>query len=226
MMTGDGIAPSGRGARNDLELTAEEGDMDRHSGASVAGKVGIVLGIAMTLAGCSSAASPAPTTPPGPTPPTSAATTPPTGAPSPLAAASPGAATTGAISCPTGPVVGAALGLTLSAPTAVPGGGGTPLPPGATGEACDYRGTASNVIIELISGIDPSAIGQFSAKFPVPYATVAGVGDQARSFRQDLNGGKDNEGVVATKGSSLVEITATATPASLAQVEALVNQLL
>ncbi len=200
--------------------------MERRFGTSVAGKVAIVLGIAMTLVGCSSAASPAPTTPPGPTPPTSAATTPPTGAPSPLAAASAGAASTGAISCPTGPVVGAALGLTLSAPTMIPGGGGPALPAGATGVACDYRGTSSNVLIQLISNIDPSAIGQFSAKFPVPYAAVAGVGDQARSFRQDLNGGKNNEGVVATKGSSLVEITATATPATLAQVEALVNQLL
>lgn len=209
-----------------MEPTGKKGDMERRFGTSAAGMVAIVLGIAITFAGCSSAASPAPITPPGPTPPTSAATAPPTGAASSLAAASGGAATTGAISCPTGPVVGAALGLTLSAPTAVPGGGGTPLPPGATGEACDYRGTASNVIIELISGIDPSAIGQFSDKFPVPYAAVAGVGDQARSFRQDLNGGKDNEGVVATKGSSLVEITATATPASLAQVEALVSQLL
>ena len=39
-------------------------------------------------------------------------------------------------------------------------------------------------------------------------------------------GGKFNEGVVATKGKTLVAITATATPASLAQVEALVSQLL
>jgi hypothetical protein len=59
----------------------------------------------------------------------------------------------------------------------------------------------------------------------VTYTSVSGVGDQARSFSQSLGGGKDNEGVVATKGSSLVDITATATPASLAQIEALVNLL-
>jgi hypothetical protein len=91
---------------------------------------------------------------------------------------------------------------------------------------CDYRGTALNVIIEVITNVDPTTITRFSDKFPVPYASVSGVGDQARSFSQPLNAGKDNEGVVATKGSSLVNIVATGTPASLAQVEALVNQLL
>jgi hypothetical protein len=108
----------------------------------------------------------------------------------------------------------------------VAGGGGAQLPAGATGIACDYSGTGLNVIIELISNIDPTSIAQFSSKFPVAYASVSGVGDQARSFSQPLNGGKDNEGVVATKGTTLVAITATATPASLAQIEALVNQLL
>jgi hypothetical protein len=65
-----------------------------------------------------------------------------------------------------------------------------------------------------------------STRFPVAYKSAAGVGDQARTFLQSLNGGQDNEGVVATKSSDLVAITATATPASLAQVEALVSQLL
>jgi hypothetical protein len=92
--------------------------------------------------------------------------------------------------------------------------------------ACEYAGKGLNVIIELISNIDPSYISQFSSKFPVPFTSVSGVGDQARSFLAPLNGGKDNEGVVATKGSNLLDITATDTPASLAQIEALVNQLL
>lgn len=63
-------------------------------------------------------------------------------------------------------------------------------------------------------------------KFSVAYKSVSGVGDQARSFSQPLNAGKDNEGVVATKGSNLVDITATGTSASLSQIEALVSQLL
>jgi hypothetical protein len=48
---------------------------------------------------------------------------------------------------------------------------------------------------------------------------------QARSFAVSLGGGKDNEGVVATKESTLVDIVATATPASLSQLESLVSQL-
>lgn len=92
--------------------------------------------------------------------------------------------------------------------------------------ACDYHGTSDNVIIERITNISPSYIAQFSAHFPGGYKTVSGVGDQARSFVQQLGGGKDNEGVVAVKGSTLVSIDATDTPASLAQLESLVNQLL
>ena len=133
--------------------------------------------------------------------------------------------TQAAVSCPTAETVGTALGITVSKPVGVAGAGGTPFPAGATGVACEYPGIGLNVIIELISNINPSSIDQFSSKFPVPYASVSGVGDQARSFLQPLNGGKDNEGLVATKGSKLVSIAATATPASLAQVEALVNQL-
>lgn len=92
--------------------------------------------------------------------------------------------------------------------------------------ACEYPGKSLNVIIELITNIDPSYIAQFSNRFPVAYTSVSGVGDQARSFSVSLGGGKDNEGVVATKGRTLVDVTATATPASLAQIGALVNQLL
>jgi hypothetical protein len=128
--------------------------------------------------------------------------------------------------CPTAARVGSALGITLPEPTGVPFSAGTVLPPGATGVACEYRGQSFNVIIELIAYISPSYIAQFSARFPVAFTSVSGVGDQARSFSVPLGGGKDNEGVVATKGSTLVAIIATATPASLAQIEALVNQLL
>jgi hypothetical protein len=92
--------------------------------------------------------------------------------------------------------------------------------------ACEYHGTSDNVIIVLIANISPSYIAKFSAHFPGGYKTVSGVGDQARSFSQPLGGGKDNEGVVAVKGSTIVSIDATDTPASLAQLESLVNQLL
>ena len=128
--------------------------------------------------------------------------------------------------CPTAVTVGSALGITLPKPTGIPFSGGTALPSGAKGVACEYRGQSFNVIIELIANISPSYIAQFSTRFPVAFTNVSGVGDQARSFSVPLSGGKDNEGVVATKGSTLVYVIATSTPASLTQIEALVNQLL
>lgn len=154
-------------------------------------------------------------------------TSPPAAATTPSATAAPHSSTAAAPgTCPTAATVGSALGITLPAPTVIEGGGGTPLPSGATGVACEYRGRALNVIIELLRNISPSYITQFSTRFPVAFSSVSGVGDQARSFSAPLGGGKDNEGVVATRGSSLVDVTATDTPASLSQIESLVSQLL
>jgi hypothetical protein len=135
-------------------------------------------------------------------------------------------ATAASPTCPSGVTVGTALGITLPNPTGVAARGGTPLPGSATGVACEYAGKSYNVFIELIRNISPSYIANFSNRFPVPFVSVSGVGDQARSFLAPLNGGKDNEGVVATKGRTLVSITATATPASLGQLEVLLRQLL
>ena len=129
-------------------------------------------------------------------------------------------------SCPTAATVGSALGVTLPAPTSVAGASGNQLPAGAKAVVCNYHAQTYNVIIELVTNLDPSDISMFSSQFPVPYKSVAGVGDQARSFLQPLSNGKDNEGVVATKGMVLVLIVATATPATLGQVEALVTRLL
>jgi len=56
--------------------------------------------------------------------------------------------------------------------------------------------------------------------------SVSGLGDQADAFSQSLGAGNDNEGVVAAKGSTIIDVVATATPASLDQVEALVSSLL
>jgi hypothetical protein len=150
------------------------------------------------------------------------------GSPSPVVSPSVALPTTTAApsSCPTAAVVGSALGITLPKPVGVAGGGGTQLPAGATGEVCDYHAQSFNVIISVLRNISPSYITQFSSRFPVAYKSVSGVGDQARSFTAPIGGGKDNEGVVATKGSTLVAITATATPVSLTQVETLVSQLL
>ncbi|HTS15901.1 MAG TPA: hypothetical protein VMH24_09530 [Candidatus Sulfotelmatobacter sp.] len=150
----------------------------------------------------------------------------PTAAPASVGAVATATAAPAAGTCPTAAAVGTALGVTVASPVSVAGGGAEKLPAGATGVACEYAGTSLNVIIELVANIDPSAIDLYSAKFPVAYTTVTGVGDQARAFTQPLSGGKDNEAVVATRGRTLVDITATATPATLAQLEAFVATLL
>jgi hypothetical protein len=154
---------------------------------------------------------------PGSTP-TASTSAPSTTAPTPTAS-------TAAAQCPTGASVGSALGITVPNAVGV-AGAATPFPAPVTGIVCDYHGASDNVIIEVLMNISPSFISSFTAHFPGTVKSVSGVGDQATSFFQTLGGGKDNEGVVATKGSTLVSIGATATPASLSQVEALVNSLL
>jgi hypothetical protein len=177
----------------------------------------LVVGLTLAACGSSSGGAPSAATV---APATAAAVTSTTTAPPPAAAGN-GAAT----NCPGAAKVGSALGITVQKPTAIQGAGAA-LPAGSTGIACEYAGKSLNVLIEVLTNVDPSLIAQFSSKFPVPYTSVSGVGDQARAFSQTLGAGRDNEGVVATKGSKLVSIVATATPASLAQLEALVNQLL
>ncbi|MGH7687020.1 MAG: hypothetical protein ACREN2_09415 [Candidatus Dormibacteria bacterium] len=124
--------------------------------------------------------------------------------------------------------MGAALGgLTLPSPVAASGGGTATLPPGAAEITCNYHAATYNVLVQILTDVDPSTtMAMFTARFPAAAQTVTGVGDQARSFVVPLDAGRDNEAVVATKGRTLVAVTATSTPATLAQVGALVNQLL
>jgi hypothetical protein len=168
----------------------------------------LVFTFALAACGGSTAGTP----PPGSTPTVSAV-------PLPTTTAAP-------ITCPTAGTVGSALGITVPNPVGIVGGGATKLPAGVTGEVCNYHAQTFNVIIEVLRNVSPSFISKFSSQFPVAYKSVSGLGDQARSFTVSIGGGRDNEGVVATKGSTLVAIVATSTPASLTQVEALVSQLL
>jgi hypothetical protein len=131
-------------------------------------------------------------------------------------------------SCPSGSTVTSALG-TSALPNAVgiaPTAATSELPAGATGIVCEYHATTENVIIEVIQNIPSSYISAYSSHFPAGFKTVSGVGDQARSFDQALSGGKDNEGVVATQGTTLVVVDATDTPATISQIESLVSSLL
>jgi hypothetical protein len=177
-----------------------------------------VLGVTAALAACGG---------------TSGSTTTPTaGGTAPAATAAPTVAlpsiTAASAACPSGSSVSSALG-TSGLPDAVgvaPTAATSELPAGATGIVCEYHATTENVIIEVIMNIPGSYISAYSSHFPAGFQTVPGVGDQARSFHQELGGGKDNEGVVATKGTTLVVVDATDTPATLSQIESLVNSLL
>ena len=197
-----------------------------HSSSRLMAPAALFLGFALAACGGSSgappAASPAATPVAGtPAAPASSLATAPAASPAP---ASTPATTAAAATCPTAATVDAALGTALPAPVGITTGSAQ-LPAGATGVACEYHASTYNVIIELISNIAPSSIANFTKNFPVPPTAVSGVGDQAWSFSQSL-GGRVNEGVVATRGRTLVSIGATYTPATLAQVEALVNSLL
>ena len=174
------------------------------------------IGFGAILAACGSSSTP--------TSPTAAASTPTATAPTPTVAAP--VTTAAAPSCPSAGTVGSALGVTLPNPTGITSPATTTLPAGATDINCLYHATAYNVIISVLTNIPASYISKFSDQFPVAFKSVSGVGDEARSFDVALGGGKDNEGLVAAKGSTVVAIVATATPATLSQIEALVNSLL
>ncbi len=179
------------------------------------------LAAAAALAACGSA-SPAASTSSGSAPTASApiATAPPTAAPTVTT-------TTASSSCPSGSTVQAALG-TSALPNAVgvAGGGSAQLPAGATGIVCEYSAPPENVILEVLQNIPSSYISAYSSKFPKAFTTVSGLGDEARSFVDNLGAGKTNLGVVAAQGTTIVAVVATYTPATLSQVEALVRSLL
>lgn len=175
------------------------------------------IGFGAILAACGSSSTPTSSTAAGSTSAATAAPTPTVAAPVTTAAAP---------SCPSAGTVGSALGVTLPNPTGITSPATTTLPAGATDINCLYHATAYNVIISVLTNIPASYISKFSDQFPVAFKAVSGVGDEARSFDVALGGGKDNEGLVAAKGSTVVAIVATATPATLSQIEALVNSLL
>ena len=176
----------------------------------------VALTFAATLAACGGSST---------TSSSAAATATPTVATPTVAAPTPTASTASA-QCPSGSTVGSALGTTLPDAVGTVPGSSTQLPAGATGIVCEYHTTSENVLITVLENIPASTISQFSAKFPVAFKTVTGVGDEARSFDVPLGGGKDNIGLVAAKGTTVVSMVATATPATLSQMEALVNSLL
>lgn len=169
----------------------------------------IPLAVAAALAACGSSS------------PTTSSSTAATPTPVPAPTAAPATA-----QCPSGSAVGSALGTTLPDAVVIPNTGTSQLPSGATGISCNYHAATYNVIITVLQNVSASDISQFSQHFPVAFKAVSGVGDVARSFFQSLGAGRNNEGLVAAKGSTVVAVVATYTPATLSQLEALVNSLL
>jgi hypothetical protein len=172
----------------------------------------IALPFAATLAACGGTSTPAGTSAPA------------TSAPATSAPVATATASTASTQCPSGATVGSALGITLPNATGVSGGG--QLPGGATGIVCNYHAAVYNVLIEVLNNAGASFIPGFTSHFLGTVKSVSGVGDSATSFYEPLGAGHDNEGVVAAKGTTLVDVTATYTPATLSQIEALVNSLL
>jgi len=143
------------------------------------------------------------------------------GTPTP-AASTPTPSTAAALSCPSASTAGAALGLTLPAPTS------TAL--GLSGVECNYLSGASDVLIILVNDVPAAYLSTAEASFAatqssVNFTPVSGIGDEAYSYSYAL-GATTAEGILAVKGTSFVGLYCTATTATMAQVQALVRQLL
>jgi len=135
---------------------------------------------------------------------------------------------TATLSCPTAAEVGAALGLTVPAPTTI----GT----SASGISCNYLSLSAPVLdveISIVHDIPTAYLGTAEASMQASAATVgfaftpvSGVGDQAYSYSYSLGSSETALGILAVKGTTFVGIACTRTTATLTQVEAYVNQLL
>ncbi len=143
----------------------------------------------------------------------------------PAATATPASGTT-ALSCPTASEVGAALGLTVPAPTTI----GT----SASGVSCNYLSTSPvlDVVVSIVHGISTSYLSTAEATLQATASTtgfsftpVSGLGDQAYSYSYSVTAGTAL-GVIAVKGTTFVGIACTFTTTSLSKIEAYASQLL
>jgi hypothetical protein len=145
------------------------------------------------------------------------------------AAATTPAAPVASAHCPASSAIGSALGVTAPPATTVPGA--SALPAGASGVVCNYLTPSFDVLVEVFVNITPAFIARGEQQInahtsSVTFSPVSGVGDTAYSYHYSLGAAGTAEGVLAVKGTTFVAVSATRTPASLSQVEALVNQLL
>jgi hypothetical protein len=144
----------------------------------------------------------------------------------PAATATPASGTT-TLSCPTASEVGAALGLTVPAPTTI----GT----SASGVACNYLSETPPVLdveVSIVHGISTSYLTTaeasqqaIAAGIGFSFTSVSGVGDEAYTYSYNITSGTAL-GIIAVKGTTFVGIACTMTTTTLAKVEAYANQLL
>ena len=131
---------------------------------------------------------------------------------------------TSTVSCPSASAVGAALGITVPAPTVYGAS--------AAGVSCNYLSGSADVILSIVHGIPTGYLAEAeatmqasSASLGLGFTPLSGVGDQAYTYSYTLST-ETALGIMAVKGTTYVGIACTGTTTSLSKVEAYASQLL
>ena len=189
----------------------------------------LILIVAGAVAGCGGSSSPA-STAPGSSSETPAAAVTPTPTPAPTPTPTPAPAFSVA-SCPLSSSVSQVLGETVSTPNTNTTSS-LPLPSGASGIRCLYPGSvhvpvmitlAENVPAADFSAVQMVMAGADTGQTISQFTPVAGVGDQAVTYSL---ASETATGVIAIKGTDVVDVTTLFVAVPLSQIESLVTQLL
>ncbi len=183
-------------------------------------RLGVAAGVALlcsvAVAACGSATSSSSSS-------SGAAGTATVSAPASTATATP-ASGTSTVSCPSASAVGAALGITVPAPTVYGAS--------AAGVSCNYLSGSADVILSIVHGIPTGYLAEAeatmqasSASLGLGFTPLSGVGDQAYTYSYTLST-ETALGIMAVKGTTYVGIACTGTTTSLSKVEAYASQLL
>ena len=131
---------------------------------------------------------------------------------------------TSTVSCPSASAVGAALGITVPAPTVYGAS--------AAGVSCNYLSGSADVILSIVHGIPTGYLAEAeatmqasSASLGLGFTPLSGVGDQAYTYSYTLST-ETALGIMAVKGTTYVGIACTGTTTSLSKVETYASQLL
>ena len=129
------------------------------------------------------------------------------------------------MSCPSASAVGAALGITVPAPTVYGAS--------AAGVSCNYLSGSADVILSIVHGIPTGYLAEAeatmqasSASLGLGFTPLSGVGDQAYTYSYTVTASETALGIMAVKGTTYVGIACTGTTTSLSKVETYASQLL